>query len=154
MLTDHERQSIEAETRLYPSPRAAVSQALKIVQDHRGWVSDETIREIASVLGLTPSEVDSTATFYNLILREQPGRHVIFVCDNVSCWVTGYQEIRDHLCKTLGIEPGQTTEDNRFTLLPTACLGECDRAPAMAIDGDIHVQLTPGKVDEILARYL
>ena len=97
MLTDRERQRIEAETRLYPHSRAAIPEALKIVQDHRGWVSDAAIEEIAEILGLSPSAVDSTATFYNLILREPAGRHIIFICDNVSCWATGYEAIHDHL---------------------------------------------------------
>jgi NADH-quinone oxidoreductase subunit E len=153
VLTERERQLIEAELRLYPHPRAAVPEALKIVQDHRGWVPDEAVHEIADILGLSPAQVDSTATFYNLILRQPSGRHIIFVCDNVSCWVTGYQTIRDHLRATLGIELGETTPDRRFTLLPTACLGECDRAPAMMIDGDVFGNLTPARVDEILREH-
>ena len=153
MLTDRERQRIEAETRLYPHPRAAVPEALKIVQDHRGWVPDEAVKEIADLLGLSPSTVDSTATFYNMILRRSAGRHIIFICDNVSCWVTGYEAIRDHLCRRLDIALGETTADGRFTLLPAACLGECDRAPAMMIDGEVYGNLTPDKVDEALAQY-
>jgi NADH-quinone oxidoreductase subunit E len=153
MLTERERQKIEADMRMYPHPRAAVPEALKIVQDHRGWVPDEAIGEIAQILGLSPATVDSTATFYNMILREPAGRHIIFICDNVSCWVTGYQAIRDHLCRRLGIDLGGTTPDNRFTLLPAACLGECDHAPAMMIDGEVHGNLTPERVDEILRGY-
>jgi NADH-quinone oxidoreductase subunit E len=153
MLTDRERQRIEAEARSYPNPRAAVPEALKIVQDHRGWVPDKAVREIAELLGLSPATVDSTATFYNLILREPAGRHVIFICDNVSCWVTGYHAIRDHLCERLGIGLGETTEDKRFTLLPAACLGECDRAPAMMVDGDVFGNLNPEMLDAILAKY-
>jgi NADH-quinone oxidoreductase subunit E len=153
MLTERERQKIEADMRMYPHPRAAVPEALKIVQDHRGWVPDEAIDEIAQILGLSPATVDSTATFYNMILREPAGRHIVFICDNVSCWVTGYQAIRDHLCRRLGIELGGTTPDNRFTLLPAACLGECDHAPAMMIDGEVYGNLTPERVDEILASH-
>jgi NADH-quinone oxidoreductase subunit E len=153
MLTERERQKIEADMRMYPRPRAAVPEALKIVQDHRGWVPDEAIDEIADILGLSPATVDSTATFYNMILREPAGRHIIFICDNVSCWVTGYQAIRDHLCRRLGIDLGGTTPDNRFTLLPAACLGECDRAPAMMIDGEVYGNLTPDRVDEVLGGY-
>lgn len=154
MLTDRERQRIDGETRLYPNPRAAIPEALKIVQDHRGWVSDEAIREIAEILGLSPTTVDSTATFYNLILREPAGRHIIFICDNVSCWATGYERLRDHLCERLGIQLGETTPDQRFTLLPAACLGECDHAPAMTIDGEVYGDLTHEKIDEILRKYV
>ena len=153
MLSDRERQRIEAEVRLYPHPRAAVPEALRIVQEQRGWVPDEAVREIAELLGLSPAAVDSTATFYDMILREPVGRHVILVCDNVSCWVTGYHTIRDDLCERLGIALGETTADERFTLLPAACLGECDRAPVMMIDGEVYGDLTPEMLDGILAKY-
>jgi NADH-quinone oxidoreductase subunit E len=67
--------------------------------------------------------------------------------------VTGYEALRDHLCRRLSIALGETTEDGRFTLLPAACLGECDRAPAMMIDGEVYGNLTPERIDEVLARY-
>ncbi len=82
------------------------------------------------------------------------GRHVIFICDSVSCWIVGYHGIREHLTTRLGITLGETTPDGRFTLLPIACLGACDQAPAMMIDGDLHVLLTPEKVDVVLAKYV
>jgi NADH-quinone oxidoreductase subunit E len=153
MLTDEEKRAIDAEARQYEQRRAAVAEALKIVQERRGWVSDEDVRDVADFLGMTPAEVDSIATFYSLIFRRPVGRHVILVCDGVSCWVTGCEPIREHLAARLGIGPGQTTPDGRFTLLPAACLGQCEKAPALMIDKDIHGNLTPEKVDEILARY-
>ena len=81
------------------------------------------------------------------------GRHVIRVCDSVSCWIVGYEQIRDHLRQRLQVEFGQTTADGRFTLLPIVCLGACDRAPAMMIDEDLYGNLTPEAVDAILERY-
>ena len=153
MLTEKEKELIGEELRHYPQPRAAVSEALKIVQRHRGWVSDESVRDIAVALGLTPDEVDSVATFYSMIFRRPVGRHVILFCDSVSCWILGANPLQAQLGARLGIRPGETTADGRFTLLPCACLGACDRAPAMMIDDDLHVELTPEKIEEALARY-
>jgi NADH-quinone oxidoreductase subunit E len=97
--------------------------------------------------------VDSIATFYNLIFREPVGRHVVMVCDSVSCWIMGYERVCAHLHKRLGIEHGQTTPDKRFTMLPIVCLGCCDHAPAMMVDGELHQDLDPQKIDSALERY-
>ena len=153
MLTEQEQQAIAEELRHYPQPRAAVSEALKIVQRHRGWVSDESVRDIAAALSLTPDEVDSVATCYSMIFRRPVGRHVILLCDSVSCWIMGANPLQAQLSAVLGIGPGETTADGRFTLLPCACLGACDRAPALMIDDDLHVDLTPEKIGELLGRY-
>jgi NADH-quinone oxidoreductase subunit E len=153
MLTAEEIQEIESEAVRYPR-RAAVSiDALKIVQRHRGWVSDESLRDIAGHIGMSPTELDSIATFYNLIHRRPVGRHVITVCDSVSCWIMGCERIQEHLEERLGIRPGQTTPDDRYTLLPTVCLGCCDRAPAMMVDGDLHTNLDPENIDRELEKY-
>ncbi len=153
MLTAEERKEIEADVARYPYRRAGTIEALKVVQRHRGWVSDESVNDIAELLGMTPDEVDGVATFYNLVFRRPVGRHVILLCDSVSCWVMGHDAIRDWLQARLGIRPGETTPDGRFTILPTVCLGACDRAPAMMIDGDLHGGLDPGTIESILAKY-
>jgi NADH-quinone oxidoreductase subunit E len=153
MLTDEERREIQSEAAPSVHKRAAGPEALKIVQRRRGWVSDEALEEVAAALEMTPAELDSVATFYNLIFRRPVGRHVILVCDSVSCWVMGYEDIRRHLAARLGIALGETTADGRFTLLPIVCLGACDRAPAMMIDDELYGNLTPQRIDEILARY-
>jgi NADH-quinone oxidoreductase subunit E len=154
MLTDEERSEIESEIARYPARQAATIDALKIVQRHRGWISDESIQDIAGFLKVSPTELDSIATFYNLIFREPVGRHVILLCDSVSCWITGYDRLREHLCSRLAVGLGQTTSDDRFTLLPIVCLGCCDRAPAMMIGDDLHGNLDPPqKCDAILEQY-
>ena len=153
MLTDLEQQQIAEEISHWPTRDAVVPEALKIVQRARGWVSDESVADIATELGMTADEVDSVATFYNLIFRRPVGRHVILICDSVSCWIMGYHPIREHLSARLGITLGQTTPDGRFTLLPTECLGACDHAPAMMIGEEFYGDLTPDRVDEILAGY-
>jgi len=153
MLSEEEKQEIEAEFPRYEQKRAVCIEALRVVQKRRGWVSDEALREVAAFLEMTPDELDNTATFYNLIFRRPVGRHVILICDSVSCWIIGYYRIREHLTKRLGIALGQTTGDGRFTMLPIACLGTCDHSPAMMIDEDLHRDLTPEKLDAILANY-
>ncbi|HVB97795.1 MAG TPA: NADH-quinone oxidoreductase subunit NuoE [Candidatus Dormibacteraeota bacterium] len=153
MLTPEEQQEIEAEAVHFPVRRAACIDALRVVQKHRGWVSDEAVRDIAEFLHTSADDVDTVATFYNLIFRQPVGRHVIMICDSVSCWLTGYDQMRDHLKSRLGIEMGQTTPDSRFTLLPVVCLGACDRAPVMIIDGQLHKDLNSQKIDEILEGY-
>lgn len=153
MLTEAERREIEAEFPHYPHKRAVCIEALKIVQRHRRWVPDEGIRDVADILGMTPDEVDSVATFYNLIFRRPVGRHVILVCDSVTCWIMGYERVREALQSRLGVGVGETTTDARFTLLPIVCLGTCDHAPALMIDNDLYRDLAAERLDEILARY-
>src|ERR671925_546111 len=126
MLSPEEKSEIEAELAHYPDKRSVCIDAMKIVQHHRGWISDEVLRDITALLDMSPAELDSVATFYNLIFRKPVGRHVIMLCDSVSCWIMGYERLRQHLQATLGIGLGETSRDGRFTLLPIPCLGTCD----------------------------
>jgi NADH-quinone oxidoreductase subunit E len=153
MLTEQEKTEIARELAAAPSRRAALPEALKIVQRRTRWIDDQSLADVAGHLGLSLAEADAVATFYNLIFRKPVGRHVILVCDSVSCWLMGYESLLEHLGRRLGIGLGQTTPDGRFTLLPTACLGACDRAPCMMIDDDLHGPLTPQSADEALAKY-
>jgi len=153
MLTTDEIREINQEIALVPEKRAACIEALKIVQQHRRWISDESVVAIANHLEISPAEVDSVATFYNLIFRKPVGRHVILLCDSISCYVMGYQKIYSYLQEKLQISFGETTTDGRFTLLPNACLGTCDHAPALIINQELYRDLTPEKLDEIIKDY-
>ena len=153
MLTVEERQEIEAELAHYPTKQSVCIDAMQIIQRHRGWVSDESLKDLAEFLGMSVEDLDGVATFYNLIFRKPVGRHVVMVCDSVSCWIMGYERVRDQMSKRLGIKMGETTSDGRFTLLPIVCLGTCDHAPAMMVDGDLHRDLDPQKLDGILEKY-
>jgi NADH-quinone oxidoreductase subunit E len=153
MLSEEEKSEIVAEFPHYATKQAVCIDALKVVQRHRGWVSDEGINDLAQFLGMTPDELDSVATFYNLIYRKPVGRHVILLCDSVSCWVRGYRNILGQLKDKLGIDLGETTADGRYTLLPNVCLGTCDHAPAMMIDDETFRDLDPNALDEILAKF-
>jgi NADH-quinone oxidoreductase subunit E len=153
MLTAEEKKEIEAEFPHYEQKRAVCVEALKIVQRHRGWVSDEALFAVAEFLEMTPAELDAVATFYNLIFRKPVGKHIILVCDSISCWIMGYERVLQHLQDRLGIVKGETTADGVFTLLPIVCLGACDQAPAMMIDDELYGKLDPDKIDEILTKY-
>jgi NADH-quinone oxidoreductase subunit E len=153
MLSEEERREIEAVIEHHDVKRAASIEAMKVVQRHRGWVSDNSIRDIAELLDMTPDELDSVATFYSLIFRKPVGKHVILLCDSVSCWIMGYEHVLAVVTARLGITFGETTADGQFTLLPISCLGACDGAPAMMIDDELYTLLDPGKLEEILCQY-
>lgn len=152
-LTDQERTAIDHEVAMVPHKSAAVIEALKIVQHNRRWISDESVTAIAAYLQMSPAEVDSVATFYNLIFRKPVGRHVILLCDSISCYVMKYGEIYTALQEKLSIGFGQTTGDDCFTLLPNCCLGCCDHAPALMIDNDLYKDVTVTMLDRILNKY-
>ncbi len=151
MLSEQELKEIEEEIGKLPTRHSGSIDALKVVQRHKGYVSDKDLIDLASVLGMSPAELDRVATFYNLIFRKPVGKHVILVCDSISCFIMGEENIFSYLISKLGIQPGQTTPDGMFTLLPTVCLGHCDEAPVMMFDWEIIGNLTPEKIDRVLA---
>lgn len=153
MLSDAERRELEEALKHYPDKRSGTIDALLIVQRRRGWISDDSLLDIAQFLEMTSEDVDSVATFYNLIFRKPVGRHVAFLCDSISCWIRGCEQVREQLKKQYGIDLGQTTRDGRLTVLPIACLGHCERAPAMMIDHDVYGDVTPDKIDRIVEKY-
>lgn len=153
VLSDEEKADIDEEMSHYEDPGAASVEALMAVQQRRGWVSDEALRTVSDYTGIPASQLEGVATFYNLVFRQPVGRHVIFVCDSVSCWLCGYDRLLDALRSKLGIDFGQTTDDGRFTLLPSVCLGNCDKAPAIMIDDDHHGPVEVGQLDRVLEAY-
>ena len=153
MLSSIEIKEIEHAIKLVPHKKAASVEALKVVQEHRRWVSDESLRDVAKMLDMSAEELDSVATFYNMIFRKEVGKHVILVCDSISCWVMGYENLRDQLFSRLGIKYGQTTSDGLFTLLPNVCLGTCDCAPALMIDDDLYRNVKAEELNDILKKY-
>lgn len=154
MLTESEKKEIQKEMAQYPIPGAACIDALKIVQHHRGWISDEAVSDIASELHLSADEVDGIATFYTRIYRKPVGRNVILICEGISCMIMGYESLYQNISKKLNLRFGETSSDGRFTLLPVTCLGDCDHAPVMMINND-HFNIPDfTRIDEILANYL
>ncbi|WP_313090507.1 NADH-quinone oxidoreductase subunit NuoE [Stutzerimonas nitrititolerans] len=153
VLSETERSAIEHEMHHYEDSRAASIEALKIVQKARGWVPDGACDAIGQILGIPASDVEGVATFYSQIFRVPVGRHIIRVCDSMTCYIGGHESVLDSIRNEIGIEPGQTTADNRFTLIPVCCLGNCDKAPALMIDDDTFGDVQPGGVAQLLEAY-
>lgn len=153
MLSADEIEAIERVLQHYEDRRAGCVDAMKVIQAHRGWVSDESLQALAAFLGLSVDELEGLATFYSLIYRKPVGKHVLLLCDSVSCWIRGYEPIQKHLQQLLGKSLGETTDDGRFTVLPVPCLGACEQAPVMMIDDDLHGDLQVDGMARILERY-
>jgi NADH-quinone oxidoreductase subunit E len=103
---------------------------------------------------MSEAQLDAVATFYNRIYRKPVGKHVVKVCDGVSCWMSGGDDIGQCILSLLGLERmGQTTPDGLFTVLPASCLGACDKAPVMMVDNELYVELSPESIVGIIERY-
>lgn len=151
-LSPDEIAEIEAEASHYERKQAASIEALKVVQKHRGWVSDESLKAVAEILEMSPAELDGVATFYNLIFRQPVGKKVIMVCDSVSCWILGCDKLAAQLKQKLGIDYGETSADGEYTLLPVTCQGACDRAPVMLVNGELNTHLDEQKINELIGK--
>lgn len=133
--------------------RAGLLGRLKERQRQEGFLSAEFLKDTAAELGLGLGEVYGVATFYAFLFLEPQGRHLIRVCKSVSCDLSESDQVVEAIGKALGIGPGQTTADGRFSLVRVNCIGACDQAPAMLVDDDLHGGLTPEKISEILRSY-
>ena len=153
MLSPQEKTEIDKEIAKVPVRRSAGLKGLMVVQRHRGYINDEALKDVADYIPMSVTELDGIATFYNLIYRKPVGRHVIRICDSVSCFIMGYEGIRQKISEELQIEYGQTTADKCFTLLSAQCLGCCDKAPAMMINDELFTNLDGEKVVEIIRHY-
>ena len=138
----------------YPQERSrsALIPLLMLVQRERGWIDNPGVNFLAKFLELEVTDVWETATFYSMLNMRPVGRHHIQVCKTLSCRIMGEPEITEHICSKLGIHPGETTEDGKFTVTRVECLGSCGTAPMMQIGFDYHEDLTTEKVDKILAE--
>lgn len=149
-LSVEEVAEIEHELAQVPQKCGAAIDALLIVQRHRGWVSDDSLRAVARMLGMSVDELDGIATFYNLIFRRPVGDKIVLLCKSVSCWIRGCDAVQERLERELGVGLGATTADGRYTLLPIACLGACDRAPVMMVGDDLHTHLDEADLKALL----
>ncbi len=126
---------------------------LKETQNKFGYLSQELLAELAQNLGLPISDVYGVATFYSFLSTKPLGRNVIRVCKSLPCYLKNSQPIVDCIAQEIGVKPGETTADGRFSFQLTNCIGACDKAPAMMINHDVYGDLTPEKIAEVLARY-
>jgi len=150
MLSEELRRTLTEMIAQAPQPRELAVEVMYRLQHHYGYLSDVALLEGAELLGLTPLELEELATFYDFIYRRPVGRFVIHVCDSVVCWMLKGESVLSYLCRTLGVAPGETTADRMFTVVPAACLGYCDHAPAMLINGQFFGPLTEVEIDRIL----
>jgi NADH-quinone oxidoreductase subunit E len=152
MIPDELREQLITRIKKAESPREQAINIMYEVQRHYGHLTDEGLQEAAALLGMTPLELEELATFYDFIYREPVGRFVLHVCDGVVCWMFHEGSLFDYLCQKLGVCAGEVTPDGMFTVLPTACIGYCDQAPAMVVNGQFFGHLTPKRIDEILEQ--
>ena len=136
----------------YPVIDSVMLPALWLVQEQEAWVSPEAMVYVADRLGKTPIQVYEVATFYTMFNLKPIGKHYIELCKTLSCMLCGSKDIKNHIKQTIGIEPGQTSEDGLFHLSEVECLGACGGAPMFALDGQYHEKLTNQKVDELIAE--
>ncbi len=149
LLSESELAEIDAELAHVPYRSAAAIDALRIVQRHRGWVSDSSLQAVARYLEMSASELDGIATFYTLIFRRPVGEKIILLCNSVTCWMKGCDKLQQQVSQRLGIDLGETTPDQQYTLLPITCLGACDKAPVMMVGDDLHENLDARSIAEL-----
>ena len=152
LLTEDQLEHFRTRAAEVLHPREMVIDVLRAIQDQNGWVPDEGVELVAGILGLSPLQVEEIATFYDKIYRRPVGKRVIHICDSICCGSRGGEEVYSYLQQKLGVEPGGTTADGVFTLLPTCCLGACGEAPAMMVELTTYGNLTPERIDEILEQ--
>ncbi|MCK9620799.1 MAG: NADH-quinone oxidoreductase subunit NuoE [Methylobacter sp.] len=152
ILSPEEIQEINAEISHYPDKAAVAIEALKIVQKHRRWVSDECLVAVAELLDMQPAQLEGVATFYNLIYRQPVGKTVIHYCNSVTCWMLGGDRVGELLCRHLNVGLGEMSADGEYTVLPIVCLGACDHAPVAMVGDELRLDLTEDAVNEILGR--
>lgn len=149
-FSEKTKKRIEEIVARYPQKEAAILPVLHITQQEFGSISAEEEKLVARILGIKPISVREIVTFYTMLSRESLGKYHIQVCSNLSCSLLGAGNFVDYLVEKLGIEPGETTPDKKFTLSTVECLGACERAPCMLINFNYYGEMDPKKVDEIL----
>ena len=151
MLPEDKKEELKTQILESGNPREEAINVMFALQKHYGYLSDEAVAEAAQMLDMTPLEIEELATFYDFLYREPVGTYVIHVCDSSICWMYGEETVMDYLSQKLTIAPGETTTDGLFTILPVCCVGYCDHAPVMLINGKPYGPLTPETIDRILA---
>ncbi len=154
VLTDEMVAQIEAYLSHYPNKQAVTLPALHVVNDHLRYVPLKAVEEIAQLLELAPAQVQDTLSFYGFFKQDKPhGRTRVWVCRSLSCAVRDGEEVLAHICKRLGIEPGETTEDGRITVEAAECLGACEHAACILANETLHANVTTENVDELLDSF-
>jgi NADH-quinone oxidoreductase subunit E len=151
ILTNEMTAAIKAFFPRYPSRQAVTLPALHIVNDKLRYVPRQAVVEIAELLDLAPAQVQDTLTFYGYFKQDKPhGRCRLWVCRSISCALRGADELLNHLSRTLGVAPGETTRDGRVTLEYAECLGACEHAPCILADSQLVKSVSQQQADEFV----
>jgi len=150
MLGPDFESKVDAVVSRYPEPQAALLPILWLVQRTRGWVDLDSEAWIAKRVGVSAAHVHGVVTFYTMYKRRPWGKYHIQVCTTLSCMLRGCDDIVGHLGRKLGIRPGETTADGRFSLVTVECLGSCGTAPMLQLNDDYHENLTIESLDRLL----
>src|SRR5947209_10237003 len=151
MLSQKAIEEIEALKARYPSARSALMPALYIAQDENGgYLSKEALRDVADVMGLTPADVESVASFYSMYNKRPVGKYMIEVCTNISCSLLGAQSLAQHIEERLGVPIGENTPDGLFTVKRVECMAACGGAPAIQVNGLYHENMTAERFDALV----
>jgi NADH-quinone oxidoreductase E subunit len=134
----------------YPNRQAAILPTLYLAQREFGHLSDEAILYVADLLGFSPAYIYGVATFYTMYNKKPVGKYHLQVCRNLSCSLMGAEHLIEHVAGKIGVQPGETTADGRFTLSTVECLGSCGTAPVMQVNDDYYENLTEESIDAIL----
>lgn len=138
---------------IYPWKRSALVPMLLYAQDEVGYVTDEVVEDIAERLELTPLEVRNVISYYSLLRTRPAGKYVVQVCTNISCLVLGAEDVLETCKERLGVDEKEVTSDGKFSVEEVECIGACSWAPAVQVNYDFHLNVTPDKVDGILNSY-
>ncbi len=150
-LPDALKSEFEQLVKKYPHRRAGLIPALHRCQEELdGWISPETMEDLAEFFGLEPVEVYGVASFYPMFKLRPQGEHVIGICENIACDLRGAEEVIEHVCKRTGAKVGGTSPDGKFKVETLQCQGACANAPMFDLDGVFHEDLDEAKIDEIL----
>jgi NADH-quinone oxidoreductase E subunit len=137
---------------LYPEPRSALIPLCHLAQEQDGWLTPAAMADIADLVGVTPTEVFGTATFYDMLHTEPVGTHLVAVCTNIACLLNGAAELLEHAESTLGVNAGGTTSDGAITLEEAECLADCDRAPCVQVNHRFVGAQTAASFDQLMSE--
>ncbi len=152
MLSEQAKQQIADLRAMYPQRQSALLPALYVAQGEIGYLPDAALDEVAHLLDLPAAEVGSVVSFYTMFYRHPVGKNIISLCTNLSCHLLGADTLAGYLAQKLGIGNGETTSDGKITLELVECIGACDFAPALLVNGKLHKCMTADKVDQLLGE--
>jgi NADH-quinone oxidoreductase E subunit len=152
MISQENIKKIEELRERFPNPKALTIPVLWMVQEEHGWISDQSVEDIAKVLDLPVKHVYGVVSFYTMFNRKPVGKYHIQMCTNVSCQLLGAEKLSEYICRKLNISVGETTPDKKFTVTEVECLGSCGTAPMMQVNDDYYENLTEAKIDDLLRK--